>query len=85
MTVELMGEISNRRWMELKMDEPKNTLARAGYNITSSGSIGENWDRAHASHGSKGVNLWISIRGKCFLRRTTLRFSCDECHRQCYG
>ena len=28
--------------MELKIDEPKNTLARAGYDIkTSSGSIGQ--------------------------------------------
>ena len=32
MTVELMSDISNRRWMELKMHKPKNTLSRAGYN-----------------------------------------------------
>jgi hypothetical protein len=41
MIVELIGDISNRRWIELKMHEPKNTLARASYNVkTSSGGIG---------------------------------------------
>jgi hypothetical protein len=41
MIVELIGDISNRRWMELKMHEPKNTLAGASYNVkTSSGGIG---------------------------------------------
>ena len=41
MIMELMRDISNRRWMELKMHEPKNTLAGASYNVkTSSRGIG---------------------------------------------
>jgi hypothetical protein len=38
MMVELMRDIShgNRRWMELKMDEPKDTLAGASYRVKTS-------------------------------------------------
>jgi hypothetical protein len=41
MIVELMRGFNNRRWVELKMHEPKNALSGARYNIkTSSGGIG---------------------------------------------
>jgi hypothetical protein len=33
MIVELIKDISKPRWLELKIDEPKNTLAGASYNI----------------------------------------------------
>jgi hypothetical protein len=45
----------------------------------------ENWDKAHVFHESRGGNLWIAIPGKYFLGGTTLQFSCDEYHTQCYG
>ena len=86
MIVELKMDISNRWWLELKMHEPKNTLARAGYILRyhQKESV-ENWDRAHAFREARGEILWFSIPGKFFLRRTKLQAFCDEHHMQCYG
>src|SRR5713226_7603046 len=76
--------------MQLKIDKPKNTLARAGYNIKTSSEVPYRmyiWVRAHAFRESKGANFLpvISIPGKFFLRRTRLQIFCDEYHTQCYG
>ena len=41
MIVELISVISNRLWMEIKINEPKDALAGAGYDAkTSLGGIG---------------------------------------------
>src|SRR6267154_2217827 len=56
------------------------------YKSPSEGKLsGGKWNGAHAFHGSKEVNLLISIPGRCRLERTTSQFSCGEYRTLCYG
>ena len=86
MIVELTRNISHPQRIELNVHQPENTFAGASYNSRyHQRASGKKWDEAHVSHEPKGAILLISIRGKCCLEKTSLRFSCYEYHMRCYG